>query len=207
MEKHHYVPQSLLNNFKYDDNKVFVCDKNSGRIFPSSIIDAGSENYFNTVDRNGERINFESLFQKNDDKLSFLIKKLVEKRNVSSLLADEKEQLLSIMVVQILRTKTYRTSIGEMFEHLNELFSKNESNYDLKKLDENNIRESVLTSLSDFQSLIKAMSGKVGLLYKVIQEKILLFQIIQLFAIIHHQAEGLDCHLLILRYIYLFPQI
>ncbi|EIJ0985529.1 DUF4238 domain-containing protein [Vibrio vulnificus] len=163
-KKHHYVPQSLLKNFKYDDNKVFVCDKNSGRIFSSSIIDAGSENYFNTVDRNGERINFESLFQKNDDKLSFLIKKLVERRNVSSLLADEKEQLLSIMVVQMLRTKTYRTSIGEMFEHLNELFSKNESSYDLKKLDENNIRESVLTSLSDFESLIKAMSGKVGLL-------------------------------------------
>ncbi|EKF9639259.1 DUF4238 domain-containing protein, partial [Vibrio cholerae] len=40
-KKHHYVPQSLLKNFKYDDNKVFVCDKNSGRIFSSSIIDAG----------------------------------------------------------------------------------------------------------------------------------------------------------------------
>ncbi|EPP4294755.1 DUF4238 domain-containing protein [Vibrio navarrensis] len=163
-KKHHYVPQSLLKNFKYDGNKIFVCDKKSGRFFPSSIIDAGSENYFNTVDRNGERINFESLFQSNDDKLSFLIKKLVEKRNVSSLLADEKEQLLSIMVVQMLRTKTYRTSMGEMFDNLQELFSKNESNSDLKKLDENNIRESVLTSLSDFESLIKAMSGKVGLL-------------------------------------------
>jgi hypothetical protein len=166
-KKHHYVPQSLLNNFKYDKNKIFVFDKKRRTSFPSSIIDAGSENHFNTVVRNGERLNFEEMLQKNDDDLAYLVEKIIDNRNTHCLTDLEKEKFLSVVVVQMIRTKMYRTSMKSVSEQLVRQFSEKEWDLDLEVPTENDVRESSLSLLSsykDFTSHMKAISGKLGFL-------------------------------------------
>jgi hypothetical protein len=163
-KKHHYVPQSLLSNFKYDKNKIFVFDKKRGISFPSSIIDAGSENHFNTVVRNGERLNFEAMFQKNDDDLAYLVEKIIDNRNTHCLTDLEKETFLSVVVVQMIRTKMCRTSIKSVSEQLVRQFSEKEWDLDLEVPTENDVRESSLSSYKDFTSHMEAISGKLGFL-------------------------------------------
>ena len=163
-KKHHYVPQSLLSNFKYDKNKIFVFDKKRKISFPSSVIDAGSENHFNTVVRNGERLNFEEMFQKNDDDLADLVEKIIANRNTHCLTDLEKEKFLSVVVVQMIRTKMYRTSMKSVSEQLVRQFSEKEWDLDLEVPTENDVRESSLSSYKDFTSHMKAISGKLGFL-------------------------------------------
>jgi hypothetical protein len=163
-KKHHYVPQSLLRNFKYDKNKIFVFDKKRKVSYPSSIIDAGSENHFNTVVRNGKRLNFEALFQKNDDDLACLVEKIIDNRNTHCLTVLEKEKLLNVVVVQIIRTKMYRTSMKSLSEQLMQQFSEKEWDLDLEIPTENDVRESSLSSYKDFEPQMKAIIGKVGFL-------------------------------------------
>lgn len=51
-KKHHFVPRSILKNFSISKNgsQVYVFDKHNERSYPSSLMDAGSENKFNTAE-------------------------------------------------------------------------------------------------------------------------------------------------------------
>lgn len=160
-KKHHYVPQSLLKNFEYESSQIFVFDKKEKVIFPSSIINAGSENYFNTVIQNGERLNFESIFQKNDDDLSFLLKKIIAQKNTHCLSLEEKEKFLNIVVVQLIRTKMYRTTMISVSEQLKRQMVVPGWDLDLEVLTDNDARESAFSSYKDYKSHMSAINGKV----------------------------------------------
>ena len=64
-KKHHFVPQSQLRHFAaYGDQRfLLVFDKRTDRSFRTSILNAGSENDFNTVSLGDAKWNFEDLFQ------------------------------------------------------------------------------------------------------------------------------------------------
>lgn len=47
VKNQHYVPQTYLKNFAYENTKVFVFDKVEQRVFASSIKNVASETYFN----------------------------------------------------------------------------------------------------------------------------------------------------------------
>ena len=74
-KKHHYVPQSVLRHFSFDQAQkwIYVFDKAQMKSFQSSILNAGSENYFNAVQVEGQTVSFEGLFKTNDDQLARLL--------------------------------------------------------------------------------------------------------------------------------------
>ena len=55
-KKHHFVPQAQLRHFAADPDRssIWVSDKRTGRAWISSILNAGSENDFNTVELNAQ---------------------------------------------------------------------------------------------------------------------------------------------------------
>lgn len=119
-KKHHYVPQFLLRNFSLDgaEKRIFVFDKRTDRSYPSSILDAGFENQFNTLDIEGGRWNFEHLFQEVDDLSASLVKRLVTERSLSGLTPSDQHALVDLFVVQLLRTKMWRTSLTTLAQSM-----------------------------------------------------------------------------------------
>ncbi len=81
-KKHHYVPQYLLKNFGFGKkhSQIYAFDKTKSQSYKSSIINTGSENYFNCFEYEGKNINFEEVFQDIDGLGSAVIKKIVEEK-------------------------------------------------------------------------------------------------------------------------------
>jgi Protein of unknown function (DUF4238) len=111
-KKQHHVPQSMLRRFSSDPEqlKIYVFDKKTSKSFPSSIIDAGCENQFNTVDIGGKVIKFEGAFQDNDEQVTHLLDKIIGARSVATLTAEERLTLSEVVAVQLGRTKIRRTT-------------------------------------------------------------------------------------------------
>ncbi|MBK9984482.1 MAG: DUF4238 domain-containing protein [Saprospiraceae bacterium] len=123
-KKHHFNPQGVLKNFSIDGKQVFVLDKLKGHSFKSSLADAGSENYFNSIRVEDSEFNFETLFDVSDQILSEIVEKLVVTRSLGSL--DEKEiaVLNYLVVVQLIRTKRARTESLDLSRKVNEFTKK-----------------------------------------------------------------------------------
>lgn len=84
-KKHHFVPQAQLRNFAADTERrfLFVLDKQTDRSFRTSILNAGSENDFNTVSLGASKWNFEDLFREVDARSARLIEEILSRRSVS----------------------------------------------------------------------------------------------------------------------------
>lgn len=112
-KKHHFVPQSILRRFTRADapDSLYVYDKQRDAVHPSSVLNAGMENGFNTVVVEGERINFEAEFSDPDGAMAGVQKRLVAARTIAALDAADQLVLADTAAVQLLRTKMFRTTM------------------------------------------------------------------------------------------------
>lgn len=119
-KKHHYVPQTLLRRFRSDPRReqIYVFDKHAMKSFPSSIGDAGCENYFNTVVVEGHVVPFEGLFNDNDTQLARLLEKILGARSLADLTPEDRHGLSEVVAAQIVRTKLRRTTMRVIAEEL-----------------------------------------------------------------------------------------
>ena len=171
-KKHHYVPQSLLKQFRIanSSSQIYVYDKNRKSSFKSSIRDAGSENHFNTFMNADQRINFESVFQKNDDRLAQLIDVLTTDEHTNRLNTQDRSDLLHIISAQIVRTKIHRTSMLSVAEQM--IDSLKDAGFDKDELlnfsipSEDEVRQFALSSYLKSDELVESISGKVGFLIR-----------------------------------------
>lgn len=115
-KKHHFVPQSILRRFTRADapDSLYVYDKQRDVVHPSTVLNAGMENGFNTVVVKGARINFEAEFSDPDGAMAEVLKRLVAARNITALDAADKLVLADTAAVQLLRTKLFRTTMRSM---------------------------------------------------------------------------------------------
>ena len=121
-KKHHYVPQAQLKHFARDTGRssLFVFDKQTAKSFPSSILDAGSENHFNTVSAEHGRWNFEHLFQDVDSRSARLVAEIISRRSLAWLTAGDRVALADLFATQLLRTHFARTTPKRLAEDLRE---------------------------------------------------------------------------------------
>jgi hypothetical protein len=107
---HHFVPQSLLRNFSIsgEDKKIWVYDKLRSRAWPEAIKTAGGEKYFNTVIKDGDRLDFEFAFDELDRELPNLIHQIIATEDVSALDPEQRYKLAFLAVIQLLRVKIVR---------------------------------------------------------------------------------------------------
>jgi hypothetical protein len=113
-KKHHYVTQAQLRHFARDEGRtqIHVFDKNTGASFISSILNAGSENDFNTIVEAGERLNFEAMFDEVDAAGAAIVAQIVERRSLSWMREAQVTALADLGAVQLLRTKLARETPG-----------------------------------------------------------------------------------------------
>lgn len=122
-KKLHFVPQAQLRHFAQDDDQrsISVFDKRTDRAWVSSILNAGSENDFNTVDLDGGKWNFEDLFSDVDRRSASLLSRILERRSVGWLLDEDRAALYDLLSTQHLRTHFSRTSPKHLAHEMREL--------------------------------------------------------------------------------------
>jgi hypothetical protein len=122
-KKHHFVTQAQLRHFAADPERrsIYVFDKRSGKSFLTSILNAGSENDFNTVSFDGGEWNFEHLFGEVDARSARLIAEIVERRSVGWLGAEDRVALADLFATQLLRTHFSRTTPKHLAGQLREV--------------------------------------------------------------------------------------
>lgn len=106
------MPQAQLRHFARDATRksIWVFDKSSGRAWVSSILNAGSENDFNSVQLDAGKWNFEDLFQDVDSRSARLVSQIVDRRSVGWFKPGDRVALIDLFATQILRTHFARTT-------------------------------------------------------------------------------------------------
>jgi len=124
--KHHYVTQAQLRHFArgVGRTQIHVFDKTTGKNFTSSILDASSENDFNTITEDGGRLNFEAMFDRVDDAGAAIVAQIVEHRSLSWMGEQQVLALADLGTVQMLRTKLARETPGVLVEEMRDLLDK-----------------------------------------------------------------------------------
>lgn len=122
-KKHHFVPQAQLRNFSADPerNFLYVLDKQTDRSFRTAILNAGSENDFNTVSLGASKWNFEDLFQEVDTRSPRLIAEILSRESVAWLSEDDRLALADLFATQMLRTHFSRTTPAHLADRLREM--------------------------------------------------------------------------------------
>lgn len=120
--KHHFVPRSLLRYFRppaEEGEYLFVYNKQSGRTFQTSLMNAGSENGFNSYQEGEEIINFERDFDGVDGLLATRLREIHAAKNSSALTKEHCRDWANLVAVQLLRTPIVRSTMIAFFEELN----------------------------------------------------------------------------------------
>jgi len=122
-KKHHFVPQAQLHHFAQDADRrsIWVFDKRADRAWVSSILNAGSENDFNTVEVEAGKWNFEDLFQKVDSRSARLVAQIVERQSLGWFDIEERAVLIDLFATQMLRTHFARTTPRQLAGQMREL--------------------------------------------------------------------------------------
>lgn len=122
-KKHHFVPQTQLRHFAQDAERksIWVFDKMTDRAWVSSILNAGSENDFNSVELDTGRWNFECVFEEVDGRSAWLVSQIVERRSVGWFGPDERAALIDLFATQILRTHFSRSTPRHLAGEIREL--------------------------------------------------------------------------------------
>ncbi|MCO6415796.1 DUF4238 domain-containing protein [Siccirubricoccus sp. KC 17139] len=122
-KKHHFVPQAQLRHFAADTERrfLFVFDKQSDRSYHTSILNAGSENDFNTISLGDSKWNFEDLFQLVDAQSARLVAEIVSRRSLAWLTLDDRVTLADFFATQLLRTHFSRTTPKRVAEQLRQM--------------------------------------------------------------------------------------
>lgn len=167
-KKHHYVPRGLLKNFAFGrkHNQICVFDKVRQSAFETNITEAGSENYFNTIEVAGRTISFEGMFQDCDDRLAVLAKLVVDNHRLSVLSAQDRKDLAYLAAIQFLRVKLVRTTLLEITRSLLRAFREQDRSVspDLEKemlgVDENAVRAMSIQHLREAGAMAKHFLAK-----------------------------------------------
>ncbi len=165
-KKHHYVPQSLLRRFSVnnDGSSLYVFDKTRLESFKSSILNAGSENHFHSIEIEGKIVSFEGLFQSNDDQLARLLNTVINDRSLKGLTSQDRVALTEVAVAQIVRTKMARTTMRSFAEQFAVVLQ--EAGIEPKEVDgfsiptEQEVRRAALSSFLDIQKHVDALRAK-----------------------------------------------
>jgi hypothetical protein len=121
-KKHHYVTQAQLRHFASDKGRtrLHVFDKTKGATFGSSILNAGSENDFNTIVDGDERLNFEAMFDEVDGNGATIVNQITERRSLAWMHKEAVLKLADLGAVQLLRTKLSRETPGILAQEMRE---------------------------------------------------------------------------------------
>lgn len=166
-KKHHYVPQFILNNFRFGKKRnIYVFDKQKGSVFPSSIKNAASENYFYKDDGLNYDKDTETKLAELESLCTSIFGKIVKEESLATVSPYEHGTICLFVAVQKVRTNKTR----EFLSNINQVVSNwvKASGGDPNK-DVENFREQSEKDVKD--SSIKLLRTLPGEFAKDIYEK------------------------------------
>jgi hypothetical protein len=121
----HYVPQFLLRRFCDADGRLHVYDKWNDRKFVSSTRNVASEKGFYDLQFDGEMVSLEPLLCKIEEMALGALNSVVDRKSLSSLDRNDRENIAFFLGVQMLRTRAQREAMIQMDAGLRDaLFNK-----------------------------------------------------------------------------------
>lgn len=123
----HYVPRFYLKNFRNSDNKIFVYDKATDKVFQTAVKNIACENYFYDSDRLKTEFQDEQLLEKfyssfESEFAPFYIDYItkVESKEKDKITGDDKKAFADFFVLQIDRTKEHREMSRQSYSLMKE---------------------------------------------------------------------------------------
>lgn len=166
-KKHHFVPQSILKRFSIECNgkEIYVFDKKTEKIFNSSILNAGSENYFNTLTINNEKLNLESLYQEIDNTCAAVTEKIVSNASLINFDNADYCEIAFITASQMKRTKIMRSTLKHLNEQLHKTFEEikgkiSNTTHNYKTLSDDEIKAIAIMSSIDVEEEVISLLTK-----------------------------------------------
>ncbi len=155
-KKHHYISQFLLKNFSHSENKnVFVLDKKNGKIYKSSLLDTGSENFFYKYTASKSDINTEAKLAKLESICAPIVNEVIRRESIEAISLKERTLLCLFASVQHLRTNKQREEIEQLNRFMSESFKSRgiDPNKDVENFKELSEEEIKNASISNLHSL------------------------------------------------------
>lgn len=167
--KHHFVPRSLLKYFcpPGDGDFIYVYDKHEGRCFRASLMNAGSQNGFNTFESDDSVVNFESDFDEVDASLANRLREIHGNRDIFKPSTEQRQAWADLVAVQLLRTPIVRSTMTTVIQELNEqVVDKFGAELDMPVLTENDARKVARGLFADRKSAHLALVTKDMVLFR-----------------------------------------
>jgi hypothetical protein len=106
-ENQHWVPKFLIKNFTDSDGRVFAFDIQTDEVAKPPPRHAASAVDYNIFSIEGEAVSFEDRLEKIETKAAPALKRIVEKRSLAGLTADERGRISDFMAAQTFRTAAF----------------------------------------------------------------------------------------------------
>jgi len=155
--KQHYVPQFYLKNF---GNPIYCYDKKNEKSFKTTPKNVAFEPDFYGPDVE-DTLSVEKLMAEMEQKWSLAVRELIKKENFYKLQKDSKNELITFMTFQILRTKQFRQDLAGMANYIAGLYleSKGHKRNAVKLSREGEIKHhlNMFTSYPAFATIIQHM--------------------------------------------------
>lgn len=167
--KHHFVPRSLLRYFRPpgDQDFIYVFDKHTGRGFRTSLMNAGSENGFNTLEEDDGIVNFESDFDEVDAALARRLHEANTTADLAHLSTEQREAWADLVAVQLLRTPIVRSTMKTFVEDLKEQVAESlGAAFDVPVSTENDVRKAARNVLLNREDARQALLAKQMVLFE-----------------------------------------
>ena len=155
-KKHHYVPRFLLKNFAESEKKiVFVLDKTTGKIYKSSLLDTGSENYFYEYNGADMATDTEAKLAKLESYCAPIFDEIVRQESIQAISTKERTLLCLFASVQNLRTNKQREEIEQLNRFMSDSFRSQgiDPNNDVENFRELSRKEIINSSIRNLHSL------------------------------------------------------
>lgn len=170
-KKHHFVPRSLLRYFSVGaaGDFIYVIDKRSGKSFRTSLMNAGSQNAFNTLEFESHVWNFEPIFGDVDGRLATLLRQIHQDQNAAMLSPDDRLGWADMVAVQLVRTPLARMTITQsatdLVAAIEEGFG---TSVDLPIPTDNDARASTVQMFQERDDFRTALEGKDFVIFRAV---------------------------------------
>jgi Protein of unknown function (DUF4238) len=111
----HYVPQLLLRGFATPNRKqIYVFDKQTEKVFRSSVRNLACERGFYYLDDDGDPERLDRWLQRLEEKTAPVIRSIRNQRAVNQLDGKERQWIAAFIAVQHVRTRHHREFWGDL---------------------------------------------------------------------------------------------
>lgn len=118
----HYVPKFVLKNFTFDNNQIWVFDKQTDKKFKTNIDNIASENKFYDFNFKNVVLTLEPSLSTFESKVAKIITEIVTKKTLFFLKKEDKIILSYFFALQFVRTKQFRLMFKNGLESLKKAF-------------------------------------------------------------------------------------